>query len=322
MASLAQKRTKESSPQVSSKILNEVSKVVVGKKETKELLLITLLSEGHLLIEGRPGTAKTSLAKTFAKVIGGEFKRIQFTPDMLPADVTGFYMYSSEGKSRFMPGPLNANIVLTDELNRTTPRTQAALIEAMQERQVTVEGTTHMLPNPFMVIGSQIPYGSEGTYPLTEVQADRFMFRAWSDYLGIEEEDQILEKLDEIESPNIKTVVSLEEIIKLQQAIKSVHISNEVRRYIVTLIRQARQDPDVLAGPSTRANIALYKGARTVAFLQGRNYAIPDDVKKLVKPALMHRIRVKTEAEIEDITPTTIVEKLLKEVPVPKLQDT
>jgi MoxR-like ATPase len=183
---------------VPGKILEEVSKVVVGKDEIKEMLLVALLSEGHVLIEGLPGTAKTLLAKTFSQVIGGEFKRIQFTPDMLPADVTGFYLYTPDGNSRFMEGPLFANVVLSDELNRTTPRTQSALIEAMQERQVTVEGKTRLLPRPFMIIASQLPYGSEGTYPLTEVQADRFMLRVWSDYLSKEEEEQVISNLDYI----------------------------------------------------------------------------------------------------------------------------
>ena len=173
---------------IPGRILDEVSKVVIGKDEIKEMLLVALLSEGHVLIEGLPGTAKTLLAKTFSSVIGGEFKRIQFTPDMLPADVTGFNLYTPDGKSRFLQGPLFANVVLSDELNRTTPRTQAALIEAMQERQVTIEGKTHVLPRPFMIIASQLPYGSEGTYPLTEVQADRFMLRVWSDYLSKEDE--------------------------------------------------------------------------------------------------------------------------------------
>jgi MoxR-like ATPase len=304
---------------VPGKILEEVSKVVVGKDEIKEMLLVALLSEGHVLIEGLPGTAKTLLAKTFSKAIGGEFKRIQFTPDMLPADVTGFYLYTPEGKYRFVLGPLFANVVLTDELNRTTPRTQAALIEAMQERQVTIEGITQLLPRPFMVIASQLPYGSEGTYPLTEVQADRFMFRVWSDYLNKEEEKQVISKLNYIEEPDVKAVASPKEIVELQAAVKKVHVSDEVKDYLVSLVRFARQDPDVLIGPSTRACICFYKGSRAFAFLQGRDYVIPDDVKKLALPVLVHRIRVKPEAEMEDVTHDAIVERVLKGVPVPKI---
>ncbi|MCW4018906.1 MAG: MoxR family ATPase [Candidatus Bathyarchaeota archaeon] len=303
---------------IPSKILAEVSKVVVGKDEIKEVLLTALLGEGHVLIEGLPGTAKTTLAKTFSQAIGGDFKRIQFTPDMLPADVTGFYLYTPDGKSRFMEGPLFANVVLSDELNRTTPRTQAALIEAMQERQVTVEGITQLLPRPFMIIASQLPYGSEGTYPLTEVQADRFMFRVWSDHLSKEDEKQVITNLDYIEEPDVQPVVSSQDIAELQEAIKKVHVSEEVKDYIVSLVRFARDDPDILSGPSTRASVSLFKGSRVIAFLQGRDYVIPDDVKKLAPYVLIHRIRVKPEAEMEDVTPMTVTERVIQGVAVPK----
>jgi MoxR-like ATPase len=299
--------------------LNEVSKVVIGKEDIKEMLLVALLSEGHLLIEGLPGTAKTLLAKSFAQVIDARFKRIQFTSDMLPADVTGFNVYSPDGTSRFVAGPLFANIVLADELNRTTPRTQAALIESMQEKQVTIEGATHPLSDPFMVIASQLPYGSEGTYPLTEVQADRFMFRVWSDYLSKEEEKEIISKSDYIERPNLVAVASLKDIVELQDIVRKVHVSDSVGDYIVSLIRSAREDPDVVYGPSTRATIAFFKGARSLAFLQGRDYVLPDDVKKLAYPVLIHRIRVKPEAEMEDVTPKVVVDRVVSSVPVPKI---
>ena len=304
--------------EIPSRILSEVSKVVVGKDETKEILLIALLSEGHVLIEGLPGTAKTLLAKTFSQVIGGDFKRIQFTPDMLPADVTGFYLYTPDGKSRFVKGPLFANVVLSDALNRTTPRTQAALIEAMQEKQVTVEGITQLLPKPFMVIASQVPYGSEGTYPLTEVQADRFMFRVWSDYLNKEDEKQVINKLDYIEEPNINSVITIKDIIELQKTVKKVHVSDEVKDYMISLVQFARNDPDILSGPSTRATISLFKGSRARAFLQGRDYVIPDDVKMIAPYVLIHRIRVKPEAEIDYVTPKAVAERILQGVPVPK----
>jgi len=300
------------------KILSEISKVVIGKEDIKEILLVALLSEGHVLIEGLTGTAKTLIAKTFAKAIGGEFKRIQFNPDMLPADVTGFYLYTPTGQSRFILGPVFANIVLSDELNRTTPRTQSALIEAMQERQVTIEGNSHPLPRPFMVVASELPYGSEGTYPLTEVQVDRFMFRAWSGYPGREEENEVLEKIDLIEEADVKAVATPEEVLKLQQMIKKIHVSENIREYIVSLVNQIRLDPDIQIGPSPRASICLYKGSRSLAYLQERDYVIPDDVKKLAFPVSDHRIRVKTEAEMEDVTPRTIVERALKQVPVPK----
>ncbi|MFA5572676.1 MAG: MoxR family ATPase [Candidatus Bathyarchaeia archaeon] len=301
-----------------TKIIEEISKIVVGKTESKEILLIGLLSEGHVLIEGHAGTAKTLLAKTFAGAIGGEFKRIQFTPDMLPSDVTGFNVYSPDGRTRFVAGPLFGNIILADELNRTTPRTQAALIEAMQERQVTIEGATHPLKHPFMVVASQLPYGSEGTYPLTEVQADRFMFRIWSDYPSKEDEQKVIANVDYIEQPNINYATTPKQIIELQETVKKTHVSQQINNYIVTLIQTLRNDPDTIGGPSTRASIALFKGSRTYAFLQGRNYVIPDDVKKLAPYALTHRIRVKPEAEIDDITPKHIIQRTLTSVPVPK----
>ena len=300
-------------------ILDEVSKIVIGKDEIKEMLIVALLSEGHVLIEGLPGTAKTLLAKTFSSVIGGEFKRIQFTPDMLPADITGFNLYTPDGKFRFLQGPLFANVVLSDELNRTTPRTQAALIEAMQERQVTIEGKTHVLPRPFMIIASQLPYGSEGTYPLTEVQADRFMLRVWSDYLSKEDEKKVISKLDYIEEPDIKQVASLKEIANLQSEVKKIHVSDEVKDYIVSLVRFAREDPDVLSCPSTRTSVSFYKGARALAFLQGRDYVLPDDVKKLALSVMIHRIRVKPEAEMENVTPKMVVDRVIDAVPVPKI---
>ena len=313
-------KNSEKPVRIQNRILDEISKIIIGKQEIKEMLLIALLSEGHVLIEGLPGTAKTLLAKTFAQVIDGEFKRIQFTPDMLPADVTGFNIYSPDGRFRFITGPLFANIVLADELNRTTPRTQSALIEAMQEKQVTIEGVTHPLSEPFMVIASQLPYGSEGTYPLTEVQSDRFMFRVWSDYLSKEDEQKVISKVDYIEEPNISAVASINEISELRQVVKKVHVSNEIESYIVALINAARLDPDVLSGPSTRASIALFKGARALALLQDRDYVLPDDVKKLAFPVLTHRIRVKPEAEMEEVTPKMIVERSLSKVPVPKIQ--
>ena len=301
------------------KILDEISKVVVGKDDIKEILVVALLCRGHVLIEGLPGSAKTTLAKTFAKVIGGKFNRIQFTPDMLPADITGFYIYTPDGKSKFVPGPILGNVILADELNRTTPRTQAAMLEAMQERQVTIDGNTHQLPAYFMIIASQIPYGAEGTYPLTDVQIDRFMLRAWSEYLSKELEAQIIGKIDYLEEPDIETVVSAEEIFKLQQEIQKIHVSEQIRDYIVTLVDYIRQDLDILAAPSTRASISLYKGVRALALMQERDFAIHDDVKKLAFPVLEHRIRLNPEAEMEEITPRAIITRALEEITVTKV---
>ncbi len=302
------------------KILGEVSKAVIGKDEIKKTLMLALISGGHVLIEGFPGTAKTKLARTFAGVIGGEFKRIQFTPDMMPADITGFYMYSPDGNSRLIEGPIFTNIVLADELNRTTPRTQSALLEAMQEYQVTIERTTYPLAKPFMVIATQVQSGGEGTYPLTDVQIDRFLLRVLSEYSSKEEEKQVITNIDQIDEPDINAVATLDEIKELQELAKGVYVSPDIVEYTTSIVDCLRTDPDVLSGPSTRSSIALYKCSRVLALLDGRDFVIPDDIKYLVRPAVEHRIRVKPEAEMDDITPKIILERALERVPVPKLE--
>lgn len=302
------------------KILEELSKAIVGKDDIKEALVLALIAGGHVLIEGLPGTAKTTLARTFANIIGGEFKRIQCTPDIMPTDITGFYLYSPDsGQPRFIQGPIFANVILADELNRTSPRTQAALLEAMQEGQVTIESTTHPLFKPYMVIATQQAYGGEGTYPLTDVQADRFMLSVWSDYASAEEEKQIIARIDYFDLPDIKTLVTPEEIIKLQERAKQVHVPDSVVDYTITLMRKMRGDTDVMFGPSLRAGIALYKCSRALALMDGRDFIIPDDVKHLVIAALQHRIKVKPEAEMEGVTPKAIINRVLEQVPVPRL---
>ena len=302
------------------KLLNEISKVIIGKGEIEETLTVALIAGGHVLIEGLPGTAKTKLARTFAEVIGGQFKRIQFTPDMMPADVTGFYIYSPDGASRFIEGPIFAHIVLADELNRTTPRTQSALLEAMQEYQVTIEGKSYSLAKPFMVIATQVQSGGEGTYPLTNVQIDRFLLRVTSEYSSKEEEKQIISNIDIIDEPDIKAVATLDEIKESQELAKGAHVSPDIVEYTTSIVDSLRLDPDVLSGPSVRAGIALFKCSRVLALLDGRDFVIPDDIKHLALHAIEHRIRVKPEAEMDDITPRIIVERTLEKVPVPKLK--
>lgn len=281
--------------------------------------MLTLVAGGHVLIEGLPGTAKTKLAKAFAEVIGSSFKRIQFTPDMMPGDVTGFYIYSPDGNSKFIEGPIFAHIVLADELNRTTPRTQSALLEAMQEYQVTIEGKKYPLVKPFMVIATQVPAGGEGTYPLTDVQVDRFLLRVKSDYPSKEDEKKIISEIDTIDEPDIKAMTTLEEVGRLQAMAKSVYVSADIVEYTISIITTLRTDPDVAWGPSVRAGISLYKCARVLALLDGRDFVIPDDIKNLATNAIEHRLRVKSEAELDDITPGMVIERVLNKVPVPKL---
>jgi len=301
------------------KIMDEVSKKIIGKNEIKNALILALFAGGNVLIEGLPGTAKTSLARTFAQTIGGKFKRIQLTPDMMPADITGFYVYSPTEEPRFVEGPIFANVVLADELNRTTPRTQSALLEAMQERQVTIERQTYPLEKPFMVIATQVQSGSEGTYPLTDVQMDRFLLRVSSYYPTKDEEKQIISTIDSIDEPDIVPVTTVEEIREMQDSVKNVHVSDDIVEYVTSIIQSLRLDPDVASGPSTRSSISLYRCSRVYALLDGRDYVIPDDIKELLHPTTAHRITIKSEAEMDEVTPEIILERVLQTVPVPKL---
>ena len=302
------------------RMLSEISRVIIGKSEIERALVLSLIAGGHVLIEGLPGTAKTKLARTFAETIGGQFKRIQFTPDMMPADITGFYVYSPDGASRFVEGPIFAHVVLADELNRTTPRTQAALLEAMQEYQVTIEGKKFELVRPFMVIATQVPTGAEGTYPLTDVQIDRFLLMTRSEYPTRDEEKRIISEIDRIDEPDTKVVTSLNEILHLQALAKKVHVSPDLVEYVTALVSTVRTDPDVAWGPSVRASIALYKCSRVLALLDGRDFVIPDDIKGLAFNSIEHRVRVKPESEMDEITPHVVVQRALDKIPVPRLK--
>jgi len=303
-----------------TRVTDEVSKAIIGKHEVTRILMIALIVKGHVLIEGYPGTAKTKLANSFADAIGGKFNRIQFTPDMMPADITGFYLYSPTGDSRFVDGPIFANVVLADELNRTTPRTQAALLEAMQENQVTIEKQTYPLATPFMVIATQVLTGAEGTYPLTDVQVDRFLLRVSSEHSPVDVEKEIISNIDRIDEPEIHPVSTPEEIKELQALVKGIHVSPGIVEYIVSIVDSLRSDPDVLAGPSIRSGIALFKCSRVLAALDMRDFVIPDDIKYLARHALEHRILIKPEAEMDDVSPEMIVDRILESVPVPGIE--
>jgi len=301
------------------KLIEEVSRVIIGKKEVLEILLIALLSEGHVLLEGSPGTGKTLMATCFARALGGTFHRIQMTPDLLPADIIGTTVFHP-GKISFeiKPGPIFANVILADELNRTTPKNQSALLEAMQEKQVTIEGNTLDLPRPFIVFATQLPYGGPGTFPFSEVQIDRFAFMVRVDFPSPKEEEEIISKIDDLENPKISPQANPEEIMLLVEEVKKVHVSEKVKGYIVNLVNNIRKEQYVKIPPSPRASIWLYKGSRTRALLEGRNYVIPDDVKVLTPYVFAHRITLSPQIETEEISSSEIINKTLNSVPVPK----
>jgi len=305
--------------EVCTRIVDEVSQIVVGKKREIEMLLVALLCEGHVLLEGAPGIGKTLLAKTFAQAIGGSYRRIQMTPDILPADITGSQVYNpKDGIFTLRKGPVFANVILADELNRASPKTQAAMLEVMQERQVTIEGTSLAVDRPFTVFGTQVPYGSIGTYPLTEVQIDRFAFNIGVGYPSFEEEVEIVSRIDAIEQSIAKNVTNPQEMVNIISVVREVYVSDRVKQYIVNLIRGLRENADVSLGPSPRASIWIFKGSRAKAILDGRDYVIPDDVKSVTPYALEHRVIRKPELEVAGTSVSEMVNIVLASTPVPK----
>jgi MoxR-like ATPase len=303
---------------VAERIISEVQRFIVGKKEVIKMMLVALISEGHILLEGPPGTAKTLMAKTFAQATGLDFARIQMTPDTLPADILGTVVYDvRSGDFHVRRGPIFANIVLVDELNRAPPKTQAAFLEVMQERQVTIEGVSHPVDRPFLVLATQIPYGSPGTYPLSEVQVDRFAYKVRVSHATPEEEVKILEMADLIEAGQVRQVAGKKQVLELVEEARKVYISAPVRQYIVDLVTGLRKNHALLEGPSTRASIWMMKAGRAHALISGRSYVIPDDAKAVAPHVLRHRLQLRREI-VEEVSEDQLVEEILSITPVPK----
>ena len=305
------------------RILAEVERAVVGKREALELVLLGILADGHVLIEDFPGLAKTLIARSFAQVTGMTFSRIQFTPDLMPADVTGSSIYNQQRSDfEFRPGPIFANLLLGDEINRAPPKTQAALLEAMQEQQVTIENTTHVLAPPFVVLATQNPIEYEGTYPLPEAQLDRFVLRMGVGYPSRDHEWEMLERRLERaeEEVELDEVVERQTVVEMQRALEQVHVEESLGLYIVDLVAATRTAPGVQVGSSPRGSLALLKLARGRAALSGRDYATPDDVKAVAVPALAHRLSLRPELWVERRRSDDIVRELLEEVPTPAVE--
>ena len=300
-------------------ILDNISRVIVGKRSSTELLLVALLAEGHVLIEDVPGLGKTLIAKSLAKSIGGSFKRVQFTPDLLPADITGFNVYNQQtGQFTFQAGPVMSNVLLADEINRTIPRTQSSLLESMEERQVTVDGNTYPLPYPFFVMATQNPIEMEGTFTLPEAQLDRFLLRVCLGYPEKSEEIFMLERFQE-KDPLLElgAVTNPEQITELQQVRKKIHISAPVREYISELVGATREHKALMLGASPRGSLGLMRAGQGLAAIRGREYVLPDDIKYLAIPVLAHRLILKEEERLRGGAPEDFLEEIIDRIPVP-----
>jgi len=301
------------------RVINNVEKVIVGKAESVAFSLIAVICNGHVLIEDVPGVGKTVLTKAIARSIGCSFKRIQFTPDLLPSDVTGVSIYNQKtGNFEFRAGPIMSQIVLADEINRATPKTQSALLEAMEETQITTDGVTYRLPEPFMVMATQNPIEYEGTFPLPEAQLDRFMMNIKLGYPNVSDEMNILDShqyhhpLDDLEQ-----IMVAEELVVIQKQIRSIHVDPSIREYIVAIANATRSHNNIYLGSSPRGSLALYRASQALAAIRGRGYVIPDDVKLLTKPTLAHRIIVTPAARVRAINSTVVLDEILQSVPVP-----
>ena len=305
-----------------NRIVENVKKVIIGKESAVELAVVALVCQGHVLIEDVPGVGKTMLARSLAKSTGCDYSRIQFTPDLLPSDITGVSIYNQKsGDFEFKPGPVLAQIVLADEINRATPKTQSALLESMDERQVTVEGVTHSLPRPFMVMATQNPIEYEGTFPLPEAQLDRFFLKIALGYPTMQEELAIVTSQEQIHPiEGLDAVVTGDDIIRIQEAVKDVYVDDLIRQYIVTVVEATREHDDVSLGSSPRGSLSMFRGSQALAMIRGRDYVLPDDVKELAVPMLAHRIIASASARMRGATAEGIVAKLVDELPVPGAQ--
>jgi MoxR-like ATPase len=307
---------------IANRIIANIEKVIIGKRQPITLALVAVLCEGHVLLEDVPGVAKTMLARAFARSVGCAFKRLQCTPDLLPTDVTGVSVFNPKTTEfEFRPGPIFAQVVLADEINRATPRTQSALLEAMAERRVTVDGQTYTLKPPFLVIATQNPIDHEGTFPLPEAQLDRFIVRLSIGYPGHEEEGKMLQRLQKSHPiDEIGPVATAAELIAAQDAVRDVFVDDKVRKYVLDLVHATRSHEDVALGGSPRASIALFRTAQAFAAVQGRNYALPDDVKRMAHPVLGHRIILKPESRLRKLTPAAVLNEILMDVSIPVLR--
>lgn len=304
------------------RVIQHVQKVIIGKKESIEQTIIALLSGGHVLLEDVPGVGKTMLVKTLAKTIDCSFQRIQFTPDLLPSDVTGVSIYNQKTQQfEYREGPIMANIVLADEINRTSPKTQSALLEAMEEKKVTIDGHTHMLPQPFLILATQNPLDFEGTYRLPEAQLDRFLLKIKLGYPSKQDELEILTRLqDRHPLDSLKPILFKEELQHLQQQVRKIHMDDSLKQYIVELAEATRNHPDIELGASPRASLALMRAAQSAAFISGRVYVIPDDIKKMLEPVIVHRLILTSDATIANRQPRIIVQEIADSIPVPSLR--
>ncbi|WP_339146044.1 MULTISPECIES: MoxR family ATPase [unclassified Sutcliffiella] len=307
-------------PELAS-LLEKYEERILGQQLNVRLLLASVLTGGHVLLEGVPGTGKTQMVRTLATLLGGTFNRIQFTPDLLPSDITGSSIYNmKEGNFETLKGPIFTNIMLADEINRTPAKTQAALLEAMEEKQVTIQGETYPLPDVFFVVATQNPIEYEGTYPLPEAQQDRFLFKLNIDFPGLEEETEVLKQVigKKFTHSDVQPVLDIESFLAIREEIQQVTLSDNILDYIMQIVRKTRESDSIRFGASTRAGISIGRAAQAWAYLSNRNYVTPDDIKMVTKPALRHRIQLSPHMELEGSTVEQIIEELVGAVPVPR----